>query len=91
MPFSIRPSRRLPLTYFLGFWSLIILLVLSSGPVYAEWMSLGASGSGTTVYADPATIRQEGESREYAGIVRLQDQTNQGGRLLFVGKGANGI
>jgi len=61
MPFSIRPFRRLPLTYFLGFWSLITLLVLSSGPAYAEWMSLGASDSGTTVYAGPATMRREGD------------------------------
>ena len=40
---------------------LITLLVLSSGPAYAEWMSLGASDSGTTVYADTATIRREGD------------------------------
>jgi len=40
---------------------LIALLVLSSGPAYAEWMSLGASDSGTTVYADTATIRREGD------------------------------
>ena len=40
---------------------LITLLVLSSGPAYAEWMSLGASDSGTTVYADPATMRREGD------------------------------
>ena len=40
---------------------LTTLLVLSNGPAYAEWMSLGASDSGTTVYADPATIRPEGD------------------------------
>jgi hypothetical protein len=40
---------------------LLTLLVLSSGPAYAEWMSLGASDSGTTVYADPTTIRREGD------------------------------
>ena len=66
MPFSLRPDRRfpepflkLPLVYFLSFASLITLLALSSGPADAEWMSLGASDSGTTVYADPATIRRE--------------------------------
>ncbi len=32
--------------------------MLSSGPAYAEWMSLGSSESGTTVYADPATMRR---------------------------------
>ena len=40
---------------------LIALLLLSSGPAYAEWMSLGESESGTTVHADPATIRREGD------------------------------
>ena len=77
MPFSIRPFRRFPMrcsvtynagpflklppAYFSGVWLLITLLVLSSGPAYAEWMSLGASDSGTTVYADPATMRREGD------------------------------
>ena len=75
MPFSIRPFRRFPvlcavtynagpflklLTYFLGFGMLLTLLV-SSGPACAEWMSLGASDSGTTVYADPVTIHREGD------------------------------
>jgi hypothetical protein len=40
---------------------LITLLLLSSGPAYAEWMSLGESDAGTTVYADPATMRREGD------------------------------
>jgi hypothetical protein len=75
MPFSIRPFRRFPvlcsvtynagpflklLTCFLGFGMLLTLLV-SSGPACAEWMSLGASDSGTTVYADPVTIHREGD------------------------------
>ena len=62
MPFSIRPYSRfpvqcsvtynagpffkLPLAYFSGFWILITLLVLSSGSGYAEWVSIGSSGSG---------------------------------------------
>ena len=76
MPFSIRFFRRfpvhraimyntgsfftLPLTYVLSFGILLTLLV-SSGPAYAEWMSLGDSDAGTTVYADSATMRREGE------------------------------
>lgn len=74
MPFSISSFHRFPvqcavtynagpflklLTYFFGFGMLLTLL-LSSGPAYAEWMSLGTSDSGTTVYADPATMRREG-------------------------------
>ena len=75
MAFSIRPFRRFPvqcavtynagpflklLTCVLGFGMLFTLLV-SSGPAYANWMSLGASDSGTTVYADLATLRREGD------------------------------
>lgn len=61
MPFSIHLHRRLSFTYFLGFMSVITLLFMSSRPAYAEWMSLGASDSGTTVYADSATMRREGD------------------------------
>ena len=76
MPFTLRPHRRflvhcaimynagsfftLPLTYVLSFGILLTLLV-SSGPAYAEWMSLGESDAGTTVYADSATMRREGD------------------------------
>ena len=62
MPFLIRLYQRfLLLVSFSGFWLLITLLVVSSGPVYADWMSLGTSDSGTTVYADLATMRREGD------------------------------
>ena len=63
MPFSIRPFRRLPLAYFSGFSSLIMLLVLSRGPVYAEWVAIEKqyqSPGLQTVYFDPDTIRREG-------------------------------
>ena len=40
---------------------LFILLFLSSGPAFADWMSLGESDSGTTVYADPTIMRREGD------------------------------
>jgi surface-adhesin protein E len=78
MPFSIRPYRRfpvqcsvrchvvpfltLPLAYVLGFGALITLLLLSSGPAYAEWVSIGASNQRErTVYTDPDTIRLKGD------------------------------
>jgi len=38
MPVSIRPFHHLPVSYFWGFWSLIILLFLGSGLAYAEWV-----------------------------------------------------
>ena len=77
MPFTIRPYRRFPVpcsvacnagpflklsqAYFLGFWLLITLLVLSSGPVYAGWMlTSGDDEAGMTVYVDPDTIRRKG-------------------------------
>ena len=40
---------------------LFILLFLNVGPAFADWMSLGESDSGTTVYADPTTILREGD------------------------------
>lgn len=53
-------SSRLPLAYWSGFWSLIILLLLSSGPVYAEWVPVAKGDDGLTVYVDPDTIRRNG-------------------------------
>ena len=59
MPFSFRPHRRLPLTYFAGFfWSLIMLLVLSSEPAYAEWVSIDSSDS-FTIYVDSDSLRHK--------------------------------
>lgn len=61
MPLSIRPYRRLPLAHFFRLVSLTTLLVLSSGPAYAEWVSVGSTDDGMTAYADPDTIRRKGE------------------------------
>lgn len=63
MPPSIYPHRRRSLAYLSGFWSLIILLVLSSGPAYAEWMEIGTSGEGnqkSTNYIDVSKIQRDG-------------------------------
>lgn len=40
---------------------LIILLFLSSGPAYAEWVSIDKTDDGMTVYADLDTIRRNGD------------------------------
>ena len=40
---------------------LITLLVLSSGPTYAEWVLVDANNSGETVYVDPNNIRRKGD------------------------------
>lgn len=40
---------------------LFTLLVLSSGPAYAEWIAVGGNEeAGVTVYADPGSIRRKG-------------------------------
>jgi hypothetical protein len=60
MPFLIRVHHRIPLTFFLGFWSLITFLLLSSGPAYAEWVWIGTADEKSTVYADLERIRRTG-------------------------------
>jgi hypothetical protein len=61
MCLSIRPFRRFhvhcSVAYISGLRLLITLLVLSSGPVYAEWVLVnGDDEAGLTVYVDPDTI-----------------------------------
>jgi hypothetical protein len=54
---------KLPPAYVLGFWSLVLLLVLSSESVYAEWDAVEKdylSPGLQTVYIDPDSIRREG-------------------------------
>jgi hypothetical protein len=79
MPFTLRPFHRFPVqcavtnhagpflklppAYCSGFWLLITLLVLSSGPAYAEWVAVENNyllPGLQTVYVDPDTIRREG-------------------------------
>ena len=43
---------------------LMILLVLSSGPTYAEWKSVYANNSDETIYIDPDTVRRMGDMVE---------------------------
>jgi len=73
MPFPLRPFRRSsvqysvtyntglflkrPLAYFSGFWLVITLLVLGSGPAYAGWVKVSDEAE-KTVYVDPTTIRR---------------------------------
>ena len=52
---------RSQLIYFSGFMSFILLLLLSSGPAYAEWVDVGDNNEkGMTVYIDSDTIRRKG-------------------------------
>ena len=102
MLFTIRPYRRfpvpcsvtdnagpflkLPMAYLSSFWLLITLLVLSSGPVYAEWeLVSGDDAAGLTVYVDRDTIRRKGN---LAKMWQLYDyktvQTVAGDSLLSI-------
>jgi hypothetical protein len=50
-----------PHAFFLSFWLLIALMILSSQPVYAEWVLVsGDDEVGLKVYVDPATLRRNG-------------------------------
>ena len=64
MPFTICPFRRLlPLVYHSSACALITLLLLSTSPVYAEWVALGdkyQTPGLQTLYIDPDTIRRKG-------------------------------
>ena len=60
MPFLIRPFRPLPLNSCVGLWFLITLLVLSSGPAYAEWVRALNHQTDPTLYVDSNTIRRNG-------------------------------
>jgi len=82
MPFTTRPYRRfpvhcavtynvgpflkLPLAYFSSFWSLITLLMLGTGPVYAELVLVSGDKQGKmAAYVDLSTIRRK------AGVVEM--------------------
>ena len=105
MPFSIRPFRRypmqcfvtynagpfltLPLVYCSGFWLLITLLVLSSGPAYAEWVAVENDyllPGLQTVYVDPDIIRREGNLVTMWQLIDFKlMQGNAGMGILGVG------
>ena len=75
---------RPPQTCVLGFWLLLMLLILSSQPVYAEWVLVsGDDEAGLKVYVDPATLRRNGR---LAKMWKLHDyktvQTVAGDSLL---------
>ena len=57
----------------------IMLLVLSCGPAYAEWVEVSASKmAGVTAYADPDTIRRKGDLVKMSSLFDLQT-THTGG------------
>jgi surface-adhesin protein E len=79
--YHAEPFLKLPLDYVSGFWLLIPLLVLSSGPAYAEWIAVEKNNQLAgimTVYVDPDTIHRKGD---LVTMWQLNDfKTMQGGR-----------
>ena len=65
---------------------LIMLLVLSSGPAYAEWVEVSANKTaGVIAYADPDTIRRKGNLVKMSSLFDLQTtQTVRGNSYLSI-------
>lgn len=87
MPFTIRPYCRSPLVSFLSFWLITILLLLSSGPAYAEWVAIGSTDDGMTVYADPDTIRRKEEMVRMWILFDFKTTQTVAGHLILSIKG----
>ena len=77
---------RLPKSGLLGCLLLIILLVLSNGIVYAEWLlTSGNDESGLKVYIDPDSIRRKGNLAKMWQLYDYQTvQTVAGDSLLSI-------
>jgi surface-adhesin protein E len=75
------PFLKLPLTCVSGFCLLLTLLVLSSGPAYAEWIAVEKNNQSAgimTVYVEPDTIHRK---ENLVTMWQLIDfKTMQGGR-----------
>jgi hypothetical protein len=65
------------------------LLLLSSGPAYAEWVLVlvSAAEHGMTVYADPDTIRRKGELVKMWSLYDFKTEQYVRGVLLLSSKG----
>lgn len=63
--YNIGPFLKLPMAYFSGFWLLITLLVLSSGPAYAERVVLGSSDSEVAIYCEQSIVGLKRRPEEF--------------------------
>ena len=66
---------------------LIKLLVLSSGPAYAEWVAIGSTDDGMTAYADPDTIRRKEEAVKMWILFDFKTTRSVAGHLMLSIKG----
>jgi hypothetical protein len=56
----------------------LALLILSSGPAYAEWIEVTKSADGITLYYDPSTIRHKGN------LVKIWQMYNLGNSETYM-------
>ena len=87
MPCSVRPNRSSPLTYLLSLGSVITLLLLSSGPAYAEWVKVSSTDHGLTVYADPDSISRKGALVKMWSLYDFKTEQYVLGLMLLSSKG----
>jgi hypothetical protein len=80
MPFSIRPFR----SFSMVFSFLITLLLLSRGPVYAEWVTVSEDKQeGRTVYVNPDAIRRSGNLVKMWALLDYKTTQKRGGSLYL--------
>jgi hypothetical protein len=88
MPFTIRPFRRFPLTYFSGFMSLIALLLSSCVAAYAEWVKVAGNEQGdVTVYVNPDTMSRKDEMVKMWVLFDFKTTRTVMGHLMLSVKG----
>ena len=65
---------------------LMLLLVVSGGPAYAEWVEVSANKvAGVIAYADPDTIRRKGDLVKMSSLFDLQTtQTSRANSYLSI-------
>src|SRR5262245_6284686 len=70
-----------------GIWSVIMLLVLSSSPAYAEWVVVsGNDESGMTVYVDPDTRLSNGKLVKMWVLYNFKQVRTVAGETYFSNK-----
>ena len=81
MPFFIRPFRSFSMVFF---FFLITLLLLSRGPVYAEWVTVSEDKQeGKTVYVNPDAIRRSGNLVKMWALLDYKTTQKRGGSLYL--------
>ena len=87
MPFHIR----LFLTLSLACWFLITLLVLCSGPAYAEFVKALNNQTDPTLYVDSDTIRRNGTVVRWWELLDHTTVRNRGRHIILVDDGSKRI